>query len=295
MPAPDPKHEGSVWFCSHIHDLPSDWPQRAPAGLAAVANSVGLGRWRVLALAMLVVGICGILLARSLGITVNGTNAIAAPALVVGGVLIGRWLWSMAFGMGRPSFLPYKEDLSYRVNCAVSDKELPKLHDVTDNAFEVEVFNVSHSAALLFAPRWLKWCLALACYLVLMLGCRLATGNWFKGGQVLLINLSVVALWLVALGLVWPVYARIVPGRMDLLSTGFLGLANPPRLESFDLKTSRIWLDTRRDLLLVDDGKRSIAVGFTTVGGRMRFARTVLLAAISTATPPELPHDELTG
>jgi len=117
------------------------------------------------------------------------------------------------------------------------------------------------------------------------------------------VNAAVVYLMLTGLlgqaaliaAMMWPTYFRLVPGRLDILAYGLLGHGKP-KLESIDLRASRVLVDTNTDTLIVErEGKEAVGLTFAGVPNRMEFARSVLEAARCTASTPPLPEDELVG
>lgn len=92
----------------------------------------------------------------------------------------------------------------------------------------------------------------------------------------------------------WPSYARLVPGRLDVLHSNALGRAFV-HSESFDLRTSAVLVDlNQRCVFLAKDGITT-EIGFGAVRDPYEFAHAVLLAAISTHDPAPLPDDALVG
>ena len=298
IPPPDPANEGKVWLCSHFYNLPTEWSGRTPSRWQPwwLAR---LSPWQLLATA-----VAGVLV---LAFIVFGLMPLGALAAALGGPVGSAFLLILAIGMivgglcalWRRSRRPwragasYKHNFAYRLNAAGTTKKMVSIGPIEDQTFEPEVFNVSFTLAREFAPKWLVWSMMTASTTVVLLLRMFYLPMNMPGDLWIMILLSTAGC-VAVLGLTWPVFARVVPGRIDILSTGFLGRQSPPRLERYDLKTSRVWLDTNGGFVIIDDGTRAIGFNYTTAGGR-NFARTILLAAVSTATPPELPDDELTG
>jgi hypothetical protein len=91
-----------------------------------------------------------------------------------------------------------------------------------------------------------------------------------------------------------PTYFRVVPGRLDVMRFGPF-LRGPARRQSLDLRRADLLIDLRKSVLFVDldDSKHDFAIAF--LRDRTRFAYYLLLAAISTFEPAELPDDALLG
>jgi hypothetical protein len=95
--------------------------------------------------------------------------------------------------------------------------------------------------------------------------------------------------------LMWPTYFRVVPGRLDVLAYGPLG-HGPPRMNSIDLRASRVLVDTNRDWIVVEpEGQGPVGLELAGVWNRMEFARSVLEAARCRTPSPPLPEGELVG
>lgn len=114
-----------------------------------------------------------------------------------------------------------------------------------------------------------------------------------------------------------PTYVRIIPGRLDVLRFS-LFRRRPVSLASFDLRQSRVLVDVRPAVVVIEaPGERRPArrvrsrkwpyamieepgapvgvVGFVLTPARRRLLETVCFAAVTDAPTPELPPDELLG
>lgn len=149
----------------------------------------------------------------------------------------------------------------------------------------------------------------------------LLTGSFFAGP---LTSLSVwMAMGAAGVGAVAlpefcaPTYVRIVPGRLDVLRFSLFRL-RPASLASFDLRRSRVLIDVRRAVVLVEPpgeprptrkvrSKRwpyavaeepppgGEAVGLVLTPARRRLLEAACVASVTAAPTPELPHAELLG
>ena len=90
----------------------------------------------------------------------------------------------------------------------------------------------------------------------------------------------------------FPVYLRIVPGRLDILRYRFLG-SKAHSTESFDLTSARVIVDANNEVVGVTEGDRHVNITYETIWHKRFVPYYILLAAISTYTPGPLPADEL--
>ena len=93
---------------------------------------------------------------------------------------------------------------------------------------------------------------------------------------------------------IWPVYLRVVPGRLDILRYNTLG-RTVSEIVKHDLRTSAVLVDlNQRCVFLAKDGITT-EIGFGAVRDPYEFAHAVLTAAVSTHQPAPLPDDALIG
>lgn len=117
----------------------------------------------------------------------------------------------------------------------------------------------------------------------------------------------------------WPVYVRVVPGRMDIFRFGFLG-SGTPRVRSIDLTERPMCLDFGTYSLVVEparppgepmpalvmskrwpynkvmpEGHEVELITLLLVPSRAHLSRRIIQAARSTEPAPELPMDRLLG
>jgi hypothetical protein len=93
-----------------------------------------------------------------------------------------------------------------------------------------------------------------------------------------------------------PTYYRFVPGRLDVLFFPWF-LPAKPRVCSFNLRTVtlRIDLTSRKNMVVIENLNEPVEFRRDNLPDPLGFAIALSRAAISTATPPPLPMDALTG
>lgn len=99
---------------------------------------------------------------------------------------------------------------------------------------------------------------------------------------------------LLAGGIIFPTYLRVIPGRLDIMECTFLG-RQVLSVRKIDLRTQQVVVDLQQQLVIVGDAADAPKFAFGAVWDRWGFAHAVLQAAVSTHTPPPLPDDELVG
>ena len=96
--------------------------------------------------------------------------------------------------------------------------------------------------------------------------------------------------------LLWPTYARITPGRLDIMRYR-LGSRRPTTTTIF-LRDARVLAHLDKDTLFVKTnapGSRWTVLNLRGVWSPMELVHAVLRGAMSTAPTPPLPEDELIG
>lgn len=120
--------------------------------------------------------------------------------------------------------------------------------------------------------------------------------NMLTGLRLNVFTVAYLALTLAAIvpPLIYPIYARVVPGRIDILRSGVFN-RTLRTCETFDLRGAAVLVDLNQRCVFVcrDDETREIGFGY--VFDKPGFAHAVLLAAVSTHTPAPLPDDALIG
>lgn len=95
-------------------------------------------------------------------------------------------------------------------------------------------------------------------------------------------------------GLMFPTYIRIVPGRIEVLEFGWLG-RRVKHVDRVSLRDQRVLVDTFVSAVMIGRGQTAVTLPFVTVRDRRGFVHAVLMGALSTTEPPVLPEDALTG
>lgn len=101
--------------------------------------------------------------------------------------------------------------------------------------------------------------------------------------------------WMLAIPLLSPRYIRITPGLFETIRLSYLPWRKP-KVVRCSLRAERVEIDLRQNAIwsMNSSGVRT-TIGLTNLRMRDRLAYHVLLAAVSTATVPDLPEDALIG
>jgi hypothetical protein len=92
-----------------------------------------------------------------------------------------------------------------------------------------------------------------------------------------------------------PLVYRVVPGRIDLIRTGWFG-AGDVAMDSISLRDVRIEIRYEiGEVKIGDDPDIAHKISLQEVSEPREFAVAIVRAAISTAQPPALPEGELLG
>ena len=159
-----------------------------------------------------------------------------------------------------------------------------------DLPFEPRLFNVSHLFRGSMRRRISTWIVGLGFFLALYWTMYTTIGIPSISGQIL--GYATLAFIIVADGWVFPVYLRIVPGRLDILRFRFLG-SKAYKTESFDLTKARVIVDADKEVVGVTEDDREVNITYETIWHKRFVPYYILLAAISTHTPGPLPADQL--
>lgn len=186
-----------------------------------------------------------------------------------------------------------------RVQCearAVEVARLLSLGEIADRPFEPHVFYAPGAAQAPGEQLLLRGAL---CALGMVLLVSMAVGwlppwlpmgaEWWFGYVPLLIGGSSLLV-----GLMFPTYIRIVPGRIEILEFSWLG-RRVKHVDRVSLRNQRVLVDTFVSAVMIGRGPAAITLPFVTVRDRKGFVHAVLMGALSTANPPRLPEDALAG
>lgn len=239
----------------------------------------------------LIATVGAVVLIVGLSIPPFGTRSGLFPTLVlgvIGAVLL--WRISGRLGVSGPRF-PRLPDRAARIGIVGPEPELAKLVQappIRDEAFEPVVLKLG-APALVFPIVLLVSVSAVAVLLLLDFRPGPRSGVLpFLG-----IVLANVPVW--GFVFAFPRYARLVPGRMDILRGSFLG--RRLRLShSYDLHTPAVLVDLNdRCLLLIHPGGRTQVMHLPAEKERGELVPEILRAAICTAPAAPLPDDALVG
>ena len=203
--------------------------------------------------------------------------------------IITNWRFKRTYGPRLPAMPP--EEL--RLCCIGAPEELTDYGEWSDVPFEPALF-LGRFAIL--GRRWSRWLsvgvFVLACLAVIGIHIEL-TSTW--SGTDLYIDLCVATIIMeTAIGLLWPTYLRLVPGRLDVL--GYAPLSRKPVfVDKYDLRDAKITADLRHSFVNIVSTPGKIEFGISLMRERKRFVYMLFLAAMSTFQPAPLPEDELIG
>lgn len=221
--------------------------------------------------------------------------AIGAAALWhLVGLIAPNWT-----GARTTTGLPPGPDAAYRVRCSGSRGQIERLGPLTDQAFEPEVFDGSLAHGGMPGSSWGRLVTSLAGVAVAALGFRLATGRWFfaPGAAGMMWGVLMVGVMLGGLlaSVLWPVYYRVMPGRIDQVRTGFLA-RGPVSVRSWSLRHCGVLVVLPRRAVIIDPpGSPRLVLSAALLGKKYEFERAVLLGAISSAKTLDGETDLLEG
>lgn len=242
----------------------------------------------LLRFAILAVGVsCGLLVHRQLGHLVAGVFSL----LFLLGCLMYH-LWHFKGGRYKPLIdVPLSGGgTASRVTVHGTKRDLSDLYPILDTQFEPMIFQqllrtwvlVIFTVGMITIPfvafffMDVLWISSVSSILAICLG-----------------QLAAVAAWIFEQ--VFPVYLRIVPGRMDLMRFSSFR-RNGKRTRSFDLRSVKISVrcDTKT-IEIQEPGQVRYRINLFWFLTPYDLARGVLQGAVSTHPAPPLPDDELLG
>jgi len=113
-------------------------------------------------------------------------------------------------------------------------------------------------------------------------------------GGLIIVSISIsVAAAQATRAFLWPIYLRLVPGRLDVMHFSAFG-RKVRKLERVPLREAKILVNLIDRYAIIDADKRH-ELSLLLMPEYKAFAHTLFLAAISTYTPPPLPDDDLLG
>lgn len=182
-------------------------------------------------------------------------------------------------------------DAESRIHVRGRPSELLEFAVIRDELFEPQVFYASHrmiGVSLIMRTLLAMVGFAIAALVIEKRGWQ----DWWLAAVI-----AVPCLYLMVRGIPdTPTYYRFVPGRMDVLLFPWL-LPVKPRVYNFDLRkvTLRIDLTSRKEMLIIETQPEPIEFRRDNLPDPLAFSLALARAALSTATPPDLPMDALTG
>ncbi|MBY0262586.1 MAG: hypothetical protein K2Q20_09595 [Phycisphaerales bacterium] len=260
-------------------------------GLESGRNS---GWWRfqrVFGLIALLVGLGIALLMAGTAISMFTPGSGVIPLLVFV-VFAGFCAWRLRGRFaGSTRGIPRLPDAAARVGVVGPESELRKLLQtpaIREETFEPVVIKIG--------PAWYVYpALALSMFGsgAIVVFTSLQSGRGIQRLWPFIFLSSYVPIW--AFMFAFSRYARLVPGRLDILQGSFLGRRLRLR-HSYDLRTPAVLVDLNdRCLLLIHPGGRTQAIHLPAEKERAALVPEILRAAISTATAAPLPDDALVG
>ncbi len=218
-----------------------------------------------------------------------GTSAVVVWHIV--GLMAPNWT-----GARTTTGLPPGPDAAYRVRCSGSRAQIDRVGPLTDQAFEPEMFDGSLAHGGLPASATGRALTSIAGITVAAFGFRLATGAWFfapgAAGQAWGVLMLGVLLGGLLASVLWPVYYRVMPGRIDQVRTGFLA-RGPVTVRSWSLRHCGVLVVLPKRMVLIDPpGSPRLVLSAALLGKKYEFERAVLLGALSTAPTPGRSDDD---
>lgn len=238
--------------------------------LAYVLTRVGFGKYHL-----------GLFLLA--GVFTAGSIALFVP-------MLQAWRDSRRNLKGMPELLPE----TARLGCVGAPAILSSFGEWEDVSFEPEIFRGGFGVWKSSDREWhVRIIGGLACLGVIVVLRYALLGSLLRG-------MSAFDFWIAfcfaegANVLFWPVYLRLLPGRLDVMQ--FSALRR--RIISIDripLTSAGILVNLRERYAVIDTGVARHEIALSFMRDYKRFAYYLFLAAISSYRPPTLPDDELLG
>ncbi len=290
------------WNPANNHTVHHSWIGGQPVGKRpahvtgerspmALFGGIALTRTTLVVLACATAAACVMMVRRS----------VALPWFVPVGfyIIIGGVLAWWLVGAARSAWFSSENAVegadrvvsdAYRVRCIGGQSRRQRLGRVEDVPFEPEIFDGSIAEGGAPGGRVARAACSFAGAGVVAVGMWLATGKWpGVGGNTGLVYPTLLfgaVLGGVVASILWPVYYRVVPGRIDRISTGFLA-RGPTKRESWSLRDCGVTVDLYRRLVLIDPpGSPRLVLHASLLGPAHEFERAVLMGAISSAIAP---------
>ncbi len=230
-------------------------------------------------------------------------NPSGPVSWVSGAVLVPVWVAVMAIPAVRAyqrwrlrkaaSVAAEEPDESGRLWCVGTPVEIQAEQGIPDVPFEPRVYRLWNAPPAMSA-------VGEGVYIVTLLVAGgfamyfnyLMTGEFTRGAPLFVYTAIVLHFGLQVL--LWPVYARVVPGRVELLSYGFLRRC---RIIRVDLKKNRLIVDLRKRLAVIEapDRDKPLEFSLALMPHRNQFAHDLFQAALSSYPPGPIDEDASAG
>jgi hypothetical protein len=228
-------------------------------------------------------------------------RAFVLPGILVGSLYIATFivlLWVLlepirAMWPGKRFTMRHLDvgpDPAFRIRCVAEGRHVDALGKIADHALEPETFDASLAEGGAPGGRWTRVACSLVGFAFLFVAWKLASGRWLlingDGAMIGVLFMLGAVVGGVASAFIWPVYYRVVPGRLDRITTGFLA-RGPVVKRSWNLKQCGVLADLTRRVVAIDPpGSPRLVLQTSLLGKKYEFERAVLLGAVSTAEAP---------
>lgn len=180
-----------------------------------------------------------------------------------------------------------------RISVRGRPTELMQFASIRDEFFEPQLFHTSHRMInMRIEYRVLIAGFVCIFFILFLFLSGLGHQRWW------LVTLIVSSTWYLVLRGIpdAPTYYRFVPGRLDRLRFPWI-LRRKPEVLNLDLRHAKIRIDlaSRRKMVEIKAAGWPLVLRRDNIPSPLNFSVTLARTALSTATPPPLPMDALTG
>lgn len=257
--------------------------------LATTARGSYEGSWYIAAFFLVMLFFAGL---RKLG-AMQGWSLALTLTLVGITIVAIVWIGTRSRNRASISGIPARPDPSARVGCTGSATQLARVRkqgEIVDVAFEPAIFRGVVTFQLNWSHSRAHWASVIAALVVLLIVRKLI--GWNTDAFILLYIAFAIGACIPPA--ITPVYARVVPGRIDVMKSGLFD-RKLVKSETYDLRRSAVLVDLNQHCVFLAADGATREIGFGYVLGKPAFAHAVLLAAVSTHEPAPLPDDALIG
>ena len=178
------------------------------------------------------------------------------------------------------STLPQKTDDEIRLQVIGAPEEFEEFGSLIDVPFEPRWYSASFAVRRPRRIVMLQWLFGiLICGLIIFVNLQLLSDVHAGDAYSFVLSAGVISSGLVAL--FNPISLRVTPGQLEVVSYSW-NRERPSYVRSYDLKTSRVWIDLRGRRACVQDGDRKLGISLELLPRHREFAYMLLLGAIST-------------